>query len=181
MERTSLQDSQSRLLWVWCGFTFVIAAVVAARTVGGGFLVSVCDGPATPGCADHAVDGSKRVWQWLMPMIIPTLTLMVGTVAAEARQDGEDASVSKRAFRLSLYLSIAYLLVLAAISLFSKTIADPNGSDMSSVILGPLQGLVGLSLGGFFVSRRAAEPAAPAKQLAESTTPRAADVSSPTA
>jgi hypothetical protein len=146
--RIPLPRSQTRLLVTWGVFATATALIVAVKAHNGMYMHAVPDGA-------ERVDGSTEVWEGLLPMILPTLTLMVGTVAAEARQVDSDATVSSRAYHLSLTLSFVYLTALLVVVLLGPSVSSNEAAITGNPFLLALQGLVGLSLGGFFVSRRA--------------------------
>jgi len=90
---------------------------------------------------------------------MPTLSLIVGAVAYEARHQ-QTATVSHLAFRISFWLSVVYLALVLTVFLgqpFSGM--TPLGlMQVSNLFLGPIQGLLGLALGVFFVSRQTSNP-----------------------
>jgi hypothetical protein len=150
-KRVSLQQSQTRLLITWGAFAVAMVIVVAIKVHNDMYVRSSPDG--------ELIDGSDDVWKGLLQMIVPTLTLMVGTVAGEALQMETDATVSGRAYRLSLTLSVLYLLSLLVVVLLSGTKSPTPTLVTSNQLLLAFQGLVSLSLGSFFVSRRGATDA----------------------
>ena len=60
--------SQQRLAILWFGASGVIFALVLSRLAFGGI----------------PPDGSKLVWTWLLPNVVPTLSLMIAVLVAEA-------------------------------------------------------------------------------------------------
>lgn len=99
---------------------------------------------------------SERAWSWFLPTILPTLTVIAGALAYDARQPNLDATVDQFAFRSSLGLSIFYLVLVLSTLIFQpftgKTPLDLM--NVSNLWLGPVQGLVGIFLGLFFGSRK---------------------------
>jgi hypothetical protein len=110
---------------------------------------------------DHYGDHVSKAWSWLLPVIMPTLSLMisvwtVGNLGNGAKVESADPFV----FWLALVLSIAYLVAIALTILLQPFLASsPLGyiqlMNRSSFFIGPLQGLVTGSLGAFFVKRKA--------------------------
>lgn len=102
---------------------------------------------------------SDEAWQWFLPNLIPTLSLMLGVFVLEAAGKATEAkTVNSFYFRLTFSLSGFYLLALA-LPLFSLPFFAVSPEKMieflelSNLWLGPLQGLVSASIGIFFVKR----------------------------
>jgi hypothetical protein len=109
--------------------------MLAARTLGVGARFNV-----------------EVAWGWLLPAILPTLSLMIGVIASgESPGKGEIDSFQ---FRLAWWLSLIYLSLVTA-SLLATWL---NGSDLNTfkVFLGPIQGLVAGLLAFFFGRARSA-------------------------
>jgi hypothetical protein len=127
---------------VWLSGSAVVFLLLAAQSIGGKY---------GPGVTD--------AWSWLLPLVSPMLLLIVGAVVAEAYKPRARATVSQFSFRLSFGLSLFYLILLAAAILvqpFSQQ--EPlKVLDVSTLWLGPLQGLVATSLGVFFQSKENSE------------------------
>ncbi|MDQ8197464.1 hypothetical protein QEH56_04855 [Pelagicoccus enzymogenes] len=99
-------------------------------------------------------DSKAEAWEWLLPAIMPTLSLIIGVVTIESTNRSEDSKkVDRFQYRLAFYLSFVYLLAL----LLTLILQQFNGAgamdalDSSSAWLGGFQGLVGGALGVFFV------------------------------
>ncbi len=140
MTRTAkLETCQTRLAALWLGGSAVLFTLVLIQSLAGKYG-----------------EQTGAAWSWLMPAIIPTLSLIVGAVAYSASTAKHDVTVNRLAFRIAASLSLFYLLLLLA-----TLLADPlidwitalQLLELSKLWLGPVQGLVGLSLGAFFVSR----------------------------
>jgi hypothetical protein len=87
---------------------------------------------------------------------MPTLLLVTGVVAADAlRRDRKTFTVEAFFFRLTLGLSIFYLLLVDSVLLLRPFTGFSPMALMkhAGLLLGPLQGLVSGALGAFFVSR----------------------------
>lgn len=98
-------------------------------------------------------DDVQEVWEWFLPMVMPTLMLMVSVHVYAPQVEG---AVDKIVYSAAFWLSVVYLLVL-----FIPIITHPLNPDpmlevilMSSLWLGPIQGLVASAIGAFFVKTR---------------------------
>lgn len=100
--------------------------------------------------------------EWLLPAIVPTLTLMIGAlvtanlVANKQSEKGKETALpmaDRFLYRLALGLSAFYLLLLFIILLLSATTDIKALIANVGVMLTAVQGLVGLVLGAFFVKR----------------------------
>ncbi len=99
-------------------------------------------------------------WQWFLPLVVPTLSLMLGTIVAQAMQSrgaGRKATVGRPAFVAASSLSVLYLLMVLALLIVWPMMRLKPGevNDMlqkSNLWLPAVQGLVGIALGAFFVS-----------------------------
>lgn len=106
----------------------------------------------------HYGDKASEAWAWLLPTIIPTLSLIIGTFVADTLGKSIQINIVDRfLYRLTSALSLAYLITVSLTILLSPfSIAAPlEIMKMSSFWLGPLQGLVGTAIGIFFVSKGA--------------------------
>lgn len=141
----TLHQSQRRLAWVWL--------------VGGGGIVVLM---AVQGLVGFYHDQWGDASKWLMGTIFPNAGVMVGALAYSAYHAPGDAVVNPLAYRAASVVSLLYL-GLAALAVLLQPLA-PEGTPptelmaRASVILGPLQGLVGTALGAFFVSKQVTLP-----------------------
>jgi Zn-dependent protease len=104
----------------------------------------------------------QGAWGWALPNFVPTLALMISVFAADALKgydETETLKVRRPFFRLSLGLSVFYLIVLLGTILaqpFVLTFRTGNRLapieilELSNLWLGPLQGLVVAALGVLF-------------------------------
>ncbi|HXU29684.1 MAG TPA: hypothetical protein VN851_03815 [Thermoanaerobaculia bacterium] len=96
----------------------------------------------------------QDAWGWLLPTIMPTLSLMVGVLVSNAGMPQPKTGKSDRfIFFLALGFSFAYLTAVISTVLVQPFVKG-NPLDlfrMSSLWLGPLQGLVAAVLGVFFI------------------------------
>lgn len=98
---------------------------------------------------------TKEVWSWLLPNIVPTLTLMISVFVMEAQgQAAEAATPGVLLFRLAFALSLFYLATLLVLVVYGNFADDPlRKLQASGVYLGPFQGLVTAALGAFFIKK----------------------------
>jgi hypothetical protein len=101
----------------------------------------------------------QNVWSWALPTIMPTLSLIVTVLGANALEAQPQAAKVRRSFYLvALWLSAIYLiLVLCTITLDSVTTYDPlELLTVSNLWLGPLQGVVASSIAVLFFTKQSA-------------------------
>lgn len=135
--KLDMESCRRRLAILWFSAAFLIFAVVLGVTLAG-----------------YYDDDSELAWAWFLPSIMPTLSLIVGVLVAEARQPARPHQlVTRLLYTLSFRLSAFYLLLVAVTFLAQPvaTISPLDLLDLSHIWLGPVQGLVSLSLGAFFV------------------------------
>ena len=101
---------------------------------------------------------TSDAWGWLLPNIVPTLTLIVGTFVAEVGSAAKATEVSKFLYYLCEGLSAFYLInVLFILCAGNFVPMKPlELMKMSGLWLGPMQGLVSAAIGVFFVKRGSA-------------------------
>jgi len=139
--RIDLQLAQRRLAIVWIsgsGLTFLLTV-----------LQTMSLNPPFP---------PEQQWQWLLPAIMPTLSLIVTTVLLGGRGSPQRATVDRFALHLSVGVSVFYLLLVFVVPLLPPLLRLVSSErvemlDRSRLFLGPMQGLVGAALGVFFVSK----------------------------
>ncbi len=102
----------------------------------------------------------REVWEWLLPTLVPTSTLILGVLVWEARNTRRRSRrVSRVLFRVTLGLAVVYLLIVNGLLVFMQPV-DPGAAGVggietltgSGIYLAPLQGLVTAAFGAFFVS-----------------------------
>lgn len=97
-----------------------------------------------------------EAWSWLLPSILPTLSLILGVFVYESQQENKTTRVvDKFYFRITYMLSLFYLLLFLTMPLIQPATGKPLIFLMkqSGVYLGPLQGLVSASMGIFFLKK----------------------------
>ncbi len=104
-------------------------------------------------------DKVADAWGWLMPSIMPTLSLMIAVFVMDALNKSrqvQDVIADVFLFRLTFYLSIAYLVV-ALLTILLQPFSTSSPSEimqLSHLWMGPFQGLVTASLGAFFMKNK---------------------------
>jgi hypothetical protein len=85
---------------------------------------------------------------------MPTISLMVGTLVAEKRAE-PSPTVDRFAYRLALWLSVLYLLiVIVALLAFADSRTPLDDLRGSAKLITAIYGLVGLALGVLFVTQK---------------------------
>ena len=141
--RLDMRRCQRRLLALWGGWSVLGLGVVLVQT--------------SPGGAYDANGGA--VWDWFLPTVIPTLSLMLGTVLADARTPSDGAeppsTVDATAYHVALWASVLYLvLVLALLFAYAQAPAPVEALRERSRLVSAIYSVVGVALGTFFVSKR---------------------------
>lgn len=99
-----------------------------------------------------------EVWEWFLPTIMPTLSLIIGVLVMDTVGKGTKIhTVDGFFFWLAFALSLAYLVVVL-LTIFLAPFSRLTGIELmkqSNLWLGPFQGLVSASLGAFFIHRDA--------------------------
>lgn len=140
--RIPITNTKKRLTVIWFSGSGILFALLILQTIFGKYGTE-----------------AKDAWGLMLPTFMPTLSLIIGTLVADttaAKDDKEIATVDRFFFRLSCFLSIAYLLTVILtilLSPFSK-LSLLELMKLSNLWLAPFQGLVTASLGAFFVSKK---------------------------
>lgn len=136
-DRISIDRARWGLAILWFVWGGAIIAIVLGQTFSNKYLDRVQD-----------------VWKWFVPMIVPSLSLMLGVVGAAAVSTDSTTTCSRRYFRLAWWLSFGYLACLSA-TILVKPFARSSAVDYyqaSSFFLGPLQGLANAGIGFLFAT-----------------------------
>jgi hypothetical protein len=134
--KVSMLKSQMQLMLVW--------------VIGGAILLLVAWLQILFG---HYEDKGQDVIAWLLPSIIPTVSLVVGVWANNTRKKSRSTQkVEKKAYTIVLVVSLFYLIFLGMIFAIQPMVALPplDVIKNSGLILSPLQGVVSVFLGIFF-------------------------------
>ncbi len=137
--RISLKNSQRYLATVWILGASIPFVIVLIQTMFG----------------KYGLKGGEA-WGWLSSNILSTLLLIITVVVADAlKQDQEVQTVDKFVFNLTIFLSIVYLASLS-LPLLIQPFLEIEPLELikqSSLWLTPLQGLLSITLGVFFVQK----------------------------
>lgn len=132
----SMQKSKKYLAAIWFA--------------GGGAVFLIVLGQSFLG---HYGTDVEQVWGWLLPTIMPTLSLIIGVIVADAKdKNAHKKTVDQFIYRLAFSLSLLYLLAVLLTILVQPISPIPPIELMkqSQLWLGPFQGLVSASIGVFF-------------------------------
>ncbi|WP_163881649.1 hypothetical protein [Rhizobium laguerreae] len=113
-------------------------------------------------------DAARETWSWFLPLVLPTIGLMLGVLGAAAMARQREKYVRKSFVDIAFWLSAAYL-VLVSLTILLEPFSPLRGAElhgMSNYWLGPMQGLVVAALGYLFTSDETPSPQA-AKKTAE--------------
>ena len=141
----TLEATRAHLFRLWMVGSGICALILASEAVGGRFDPD-----------------PSEVFGWLMPNVLPTLSLMVALIRAEATQAEEDTQLVKPLFAsFAIWGSRVYLgAILITILVEPFTNYQPlELLKLSNLWLGPLQGLVVSSIGVLFLTERQRERA----------------------
>jgi hypothetical protein len=135
----SFSGSKKRLGILWFTCAGLVFAIVLAQSLGGRFGEDLRD-----------------AWAWLLPNLMPTLSLIVGVFVADMQRGAQEKHVDSFVFRMAMGLSLVYfatiLITLLAIPLSGLHGMQPiDLLKTSNLWLAPLQGLAAAALGAFFV------------------------------
>ena len=101
-------------------------------------------------------DRVSDAWNWFLPNVLPTLSLIAGVLAAEASKTSEHGmKVNGFMYRLTFFVSLFYLLMMFLTVLLQPLVSsDPfKLQSVSNYWLGPMQGIVAVNLSVFFLKR----------------------------
>lgn len=136
-----MSQCKARLALVWFLGAGLLFALIFAQTIGGRYA-----------------DRVDEVWNWLLPNMMPTLSLITGVLVIDSRnQDSQERTMNPFLFKLTFWFSICYIAtILLTIVLWPfSTEPDPLAFlQHSSLWLGPFQGLVSGLMGAFFIQKQ---------------------------
>jgi peptidoglycan/LPS O-acetylase OafA/YrhL len=139
--RVSIVACQRRLLLLWVIMGAVALVLILIQT--------------SPRGTYH--DSASDIWEWFLPTVVPTLSLMLGTLVAEAKAPSAGATVDSFYFRMAAWLSAAYLaLVILFLVMYAQSATPVADLKSTGKLVTSLYGVVGITLGVFFASRKEA-------------------------
>jgi hypothetical protein len=140
-----MNAAKRRLAVVWFGGAGLLCLLVALQSVRGVYTGE-----------------TEKAWAWLLPSIMPTLSLIIGVLVSDAQYpDRPEHAVDAFFPRLATVFSAVYLATVLATILFQPIVsATPlELMNMSHLWLAPFQGLVSALMGALFVQQpEKAEP-----------------------
>jgi len=102
-------------------------------------------------------DKAQQVWSWALPSLMPTLTLIISVLGANALEpQDEGGSVRKSFYYLAMWLSTAYLMLILFTILIEPftTFDSAQLLNLSNLWLGPFQGFVASAIGLLFFTKK---------------------------
>ncbi len=140
--RIPVANTKKQLTIIWFTGSAIIFALLLLQTFFGKYGAEV-----------------KDAWGLMLPTFMPALALIIGTLVADSTASDnseETVTVDRFFFRLSFFLSTAYLLTVILTILLSpfSQLSLLELIKLSNLWLAPFQGLVTASLGAFFVSKK---------------------------
>jgi hypothetical protein len=136
----ALDHVRGRMATVWLAGASLVLIIVVMQSLLGKFG-----------------DRTQEAWGWLLPNIMPTLSMIVTVLGYSALDPEYSAGVVRKSFfRTALYLSALYLaLVLLTILIHPFSDVPPvDLMNQSSLWLGPFQALTASAVGVLFVSKQ---------------------------
>ncbi len=154
--RIPIERTKKQLILVWFIGAGLLFTFLLFQTFAGKYKYTV---PVPCKEGETKIENkTEEVWSWLLPTFVPTLSLMIGVFVADATTDQETKeteTVDQFFFRLSFFLSIAYLSVVLLTIIYGSI--SENLLELvkiSNKYLAPFQGLITASRGVFFVSKK---------------------------
>ena len=98
---------------------------------------------------------TAKAWGWLLPTIVPTLSLVIGSVANQLRNpSGKNEFVDAFGYQAALAVSAFYLFALVGTILVQPLVSGPalDWLQTANLWLAPIQGLTAVMVGVFFQS-----------------------------
>ena len=135
----SIQASRNTLAAVWFGgASLSFIALYLITTFGDSTRVSI-------------------LWEWYLPAVTPNLSLIVGVMFNDIKfKTAKGERVDGFSYRVALWLSVVYLLMLLATPLLSPFSDAPLDTYLknSRFALSLIQALATTALGAFYVRQR---------------------------
>ena len=136
----SMDKEKKRLALIWfvgAGLLFCLVLIQSVRNVYG--------------------TQTEKAWAWLLPSVMPTLSLIVGVLVSDVAQQGRvDIQVDPFVPMLAAISSCVYLVIVSATILLQPLSQSTPLTlmNMSHLWLAPLQGLVSGLMGALFVKQK---------------------------
>jgi hypothetical protein len=140
----TLETIRVRLSRLWLVGSGAIFVVLIAQSIAGRFGEDVRD-----------------VWGWALPNLLPTLSLMLSIMGADALRPRADPVAVRAPFGAIAYWLSASYLALIVVSILAEPLTRYEPLELlklSGLWLGPMQGLVASALGVLFFSEQSRNP-----------------------
>jgi hypothetical protein len=139
MKDISVKTCQQKISLLWIVLSGLIFIILIAQSVGG----------------HYDTNSLQRVWSWILPIIMPTLALVVAVgVVNSGTLNVNEQTIDSYHYYVALALSFLYLLSVLIVILFNVSgniKNDISAIESSSIWLGPLQGVVTAAMATFFI------------------------------
>jgi hypothetical protein len=136
-EDISFKKAQTKLVVLWSVGSLIIFSLWFFMTLATRFDNIISD-----------------AWGWLLPNILPTLSLILGVFFYQLKNSPEDVKIEKIYLNLCFYISFFYFLILLMIILsYRSTTPILDYYRSFNIVLAPLQGIVGIPIGIFFFKK----------------------------
>src|SRR5260370_30125865 len=102
-------------------------------------------------------DKAQQVWSWALPSLMPTLTLIISVLGANALEpQDEGVNVRKGFYQMAIWLSAVYLFLVLFTFLIEPFTSFDSAEllSLSNLWLGPFQGLVASTVGLLFFTKK---------------------------
>lgn len=102
-------------------------------------------------------DKAQQVWSWALPSLMPTLTLIISVLGANALEPQDEGGYVRKSFyHLAMWLSTAYLVLILFTILIEPftTFDSAQLLNLSNLWLGPFQGFVASAIGLLFFTKK---------------------------
>ena len=123
-----LSYCQVRLTILWIGSTLVLAAVMLTQVAGGVYG-----------------DRGEKALAWLLPNVLPTLGMIGGAIVYQMRQQSNELTVTKFAYRGTLLFSLTYILLILITIVLGPMAHEHLGKDALEWLGVPAAVLTGVS------------------------------------
>ncbi|MEQ1511169.1 MAG: hypothetical protein ABL934_00645 [Lysobacteraceae bacterium] len=111
-------------------------------------------------------DVARDTWSWFLPLVLPTLGLIIGVLGAAALTTQKETYVRRSYYELAKYLSLAYFLLMLLV-IFMEPLSPLKGTALygvSNYWMSPFQALVTAALGYMFTSGQAQMTSKPGEE-----------------
>lgn len=110
----------------------------------------------------HYGEHWRDAWSWLLPTIVPSLSLMIAVFTMDLKDEGADRQVERFALNLCFGISVFYFAAVALTILLGPMAEQYGATSLdlmteSQLWLAPLQGIVSAVLGWFFIKPETAK------------------------